>query len=166
MTVYLVLGAILAIFVFFKARVRVPAGSVYVVERLGRYHRTLEPGTHFVAPVLDAVRFRHSLDGVSPITHSVTARSRDQRGVTIEFNARVRVANAEKASYAVHDPAEYLRELIRIQVERDVNGRTWDELRESRRQIEGNVLGVARGAAATTGIELTDFRITRLDVSG
>jgi regulator of protease activity HflC (stomatin/prohibitin superfamily) len=110
MTVFLVVAAVLAIIIFFKARVRVPAGSVFIVERLGRYHRTLQPGTHFLAPFLDAVRFRHSLEGVSPITHSVTARSSDQRGVTIEFDARVRVANAGKASYAVHDPAEYLRE--------------------------------------------------------
>ena len=38
--------------------VSVPEGSVYIVERLGRFHRTLPPGRHFIAPVFDRVARR------------------------------------------------------------------------------------------------------------
>ena len=39
----------------------VPDDSAYVVERLGRYLRTLPPGLHVLVPVIDRVAFRYSL---------------------------------------------------------------------------------------------------------
>ncbi len=38
----------------------VNTGYVYVVERLGKYHRTLEPGWHIIIPYVDFVRQRIS----------------------------------------------------------------------------------------------------------
>jgi regulator of protease activity HflC (stomatin/prohibitin superfamily) len=34
----------------------VPQASTGIVERLGRYHRTLEPGLHFLVPFIDRLR--------------------------------------------------------------------------------------------------------------
>ena len=36
----------------------VPQASVFVIERLGRYSRTLNPGIHLLAPVVDKVRVK------------------------------------------------------------------------------------------------------------
>jgi hypothetical protein len=40
-----------------------PQQSVYVVERLGKYHRLLEPGLHVIIPLADRVAYAWSLKG-------------------------------------------------------------------------------------------------------
>ena len=39
----------------------VPQQSAWVVERLGKYHATLEPGLNVIVPFIDRVAYRHSL---------------------------------------------------------------------------------------------------------
>ena len=56
-----VLIALLVLFIVFKTAVVVPQQSAFVVERLGRYHGTLNAGFHILVPFVDVIRYRHSL---------------------------------------------------------------------------------------------------------
>jgi regulator of protease activity HflC (stomatin/prohibitin superfamily) len=56
-----VLIALVAIFVVAKTAIVVPQQSAFVVERLGRYHATLNAGFHILVPFVDVIRYRHSL---------------------------------------------------------------------------------------------------------
>src|SRR5262245_44836381 len=58
----LLLGVIVA-FVIEGVRI-VPQQSAWVVERLGKYHGTLEPGLNLIIPFLDRVAYVHSLKEV------------------------------------------------------------------------------------------------------
>ena len=54
----------LAVFVLYaawKMAIVVPQQNGYVVERFGRYQRTLTAGFHFLFPFVDVIRYRHSL---------------------------------------------------------------------------------------------------------
>ena len=53
--------AVLAVFIVYKTAVVVPQQSAYVVERLGRYHATMNAGFHILVPFVDAIRYRHTL---------------------------------------------------------------------------------------------------------
>src|SRR5690625_1347921 len=39
----------------------VPQRSAYIIERLGKYHKTLEAGFHLLIPFVDRVAYRHTL---------------------------------------------------------------------------------------------------------
>ncbi|MGL4668140.1 MAG: SPFH domain-containing protein, partial [Saezia sp.] len=56
----LVLFIVVAIFISQTIRI-VPQQNAWVVERLGKYDRTLTPGLKFVIPFIDRVAYRHSL---------------------------------------------------------------------------------------------------------
>jgi regulator of protease activity HflC (stomatin/prohibitin superfamily) len=93
--------AAMAIVVVGRSAVIVPAGSAYVVERLGRYQRTLGPGFNVVVPLVDAVRFRHSL-GEQAIPHAAPeCRTRDARPVWVAGRVTVTISQPQKASYQV-----------------------------------------------------------------
>jgi regulator of protease activity HflC (stomatin/prohibitin superfamily) len=47
--------AVLAIAILLRSTRRVRVGHVHLVERLGRYHRTLDPGLHMLVPFIDQV---------------------------------------------------------------------------------------------------------------
>jgi regulator of protease activity HflC (stomatin/prohibitin superfamily) len=52
--------AIFALIVIIKTAVVVPQQTVYIVERLGKYHGTLTAGFHLLVPFFDVIRYRHS----------------------------------------------------------------------------------------------------------
>src|SRR5689334_9687237 len=56
--------AIAALIVVARTAVVVPQQSAYVVERLGRYHATLQAGFHILVPFFDNIRYRHTLKEV------------------------------------------------------------------------------------------------------
>jgi regulator of protease activity HflC (stomatin/prohibitin superfamily) len=59
-----IIMAVLAFFVFItilKTAVVVPNQVVYVIERLGKYSRTLGAGFHILVPFIDRVAYRHIL---------------------------------------------------------------------------------------------------------
>ena len=58
----IVVAIVLVLAVFFVLRfaiVVVPKDHVYVMERMGQYVATLNPGFHFVTPLMDTVRFKY-----------------------------------------------------------------------------------------------------------
>ena len=59
----IILGGILlfAVIVFIKTIRIVPQKQAFIVERLGKYSKTLEAGFHILAPFIDRVAYRHTL---------------------------------------------------------------------------------------------------------
>ena len=58
-----VLIALLVLFIVYKTAVVVPQQSAYVVERLGRYHTTLNAGFHVLVPFVDVLK----IDGATAL---------------------------------------------------------------------------------------------------
>ena len=57
---FIIIAFIVIILVARTATV-VPQQSAFVVERLGRYSRTLQAGFHILTPFVDRIAYRHSL---------------------------------------------------------------------------------------------------------
>ena len=60
MEVAIVLAVIAVIFIMRTVKI-VPQQTALVVERLGKYDRTLVPGLKFVIPFIERVAYKHSL---------------------------------------------------------------------------------------------------------
>ncbi|MGV3589830.1 MAG: SPFH domain-containing protein, partial [Adhaeribacter sp.] len=60
-TIILIGLAIFIVFLFLSALKVVPQRSVFIVERLGKYHASLEPGFHVLIPFIDKIVYRHTL---------------------------------------------------------------------------------------------------------
>ena len=63
MEIALVLAVVALVFIYRTFKI-VPQQNAWVVERLGRYDRTLTPGLKFVIPFVDRVAYKHSLKEV------------------------------------------------------------------------------------------------------
>ena len=53
--------AILVVIVISRTAVVVPQQNAFIVERLGKYHGTLDAGFHVLLPFIDAIRYRTTL---------------------------------------------------------------------------------------------------------
>ena len=59
----LIFFAVAVVFIF-KSIYQVPQQHAYIVERMGKYVRTLEPGLEFILPFIERVAYKHSLKEV------------------------------------------------------------------------------------------------------
>lgn len=153
---------VFAVVLIARTLIVVPAGSAFVVERLGRYHATLPPGLHVVTPFIDVIRFRYSL---APRDERVTDRciTLDNVPVTITSTFRWQIADAQKASYGTADVAGYARGIVQ-HAQRDCIGRRpWKDLRETTRELQQEVLRTVADPAAAAGVKVADHDIQQIE---
>ena len=141
---------------------RVPDDMAYVVERLGRYHRTLTSGSHFLTPVIDRVAFRHSL---LPKRGEIadTAISYDNLPVRITSTFRWRIVDAQKASYDVASVDEYMTGVVKARQREWLGRHAWKNIRETTRQFEADVARAAGEDAARVGAEVVDVSVVSVE---
>ena len=152
----MIAGAVLLIagvILLMRSVIVVRDGTVYVVERLGRYARTLPAGVHVLAPFVDAVRFRYS---VAPADEQLADQciTFDNVAVAITSTFRWQIEDAEKASYAAADVKEYVRGVVQTAQRHCISERQSRDLRETTRELQQCVLRAVAGQAAQGGVKI------------
>jgi regulator of protease activity HflC (stomatin/prohibitin superfamily) len=89
----------------------VPQQSVYIVERLGKYHRSLPAGLNLILPFFDKISYIHSLKEQTHQIEAQQAITRDNVFIHIDAVAYLKVTDAYKCSYGAEDPIEYAQTL-------------------------------------------------------
>lgn len=162
MLVAAVLFVVAGIIVMMRCVVVVRDGSVYVVERLGRYLRTLPAGVHVLAPFVDDVRFRYSL---APADERLADQciTLDNVAVAITSTFRWQIADAQKAAYAAADVKEYVRGVVQSAQRRCIGERPWRDLRETTRELQQCVLRAVADAAAHGGVKIVEHDVGKIE---
>ena len=156
--VILIIGAVVTM----RSVIVVRDGSAYVVERLGRYHRTLPAGIHVLTPFVDAVRFHYSL---APADEQLTDNciTLDNVPVTITSTFRWQIADAQKAAYAAADVKDYVRGVVQSAQRRCISERRWKDLPETTRELQQCVLRAAAEPAAQGGVKIIEHDVGKID---
>jgi regulator of protease activity HflC (stomatin/prohibitin superfamily) len=100
--VLIVLAVVAIIFISMGARV-VPQRSAYVVERLGKYRRTLDAGLNLLIPMVDRVAYRHSLKEQAVDVPSQICITRDNVAVEVDGILYLQVVDPVRASYGINN---------------------------------------------------------------
>lgn len=96
----LILLSILTIAIFRSIRI-VPAKKAYVVERLGKYCKTMEAGFHILIPFIDKVAYKHSLKEKALDVPIQPCFTQDNVKVMVDGVVYMRVVDPKKASYGI-----------------------------------------------------------------
>jgi len=98
--VFIILLVILAIAILRSIRI-VPAKKAYVVERLGKYCKTMEAGFHILVPFIDKVAYKHSLKEKALDVPIQPCFTQDNVKVMVDGVVYMRVVDPKKASYGI-----------------------------------------------------------------
>jgi len=98
--VLIILLVILAIAILRSIRI-VPAKKAYVVERLGKYCKTMEAGFHILVPFIDKVAYKHSLKEKALDVPIQPCFTQDNVKVMVDGVVYMRVVDPKKASYGI-----------------------------------------------------------------
>ena len=99
----LLLMVIFALIVFKQSIHVVPQREAYVVERLGKYHKTLSAGFYILIPFVDRVAYRHTLKEQAVDVASQTCITKDNVAVEVDGILYLQVTDAVRASYGIND---------------------------------------------------------------
>jgi len=161
--VVLILVALLILFILFKTAVVVPQQSAFVVERLGRYHATLNAGFHILVPFVDAIRYRHSLKEQALDIPAQVCITRDNVQVGVDGILYLKVLNPERASYGISNYLFAITQLAQTTLRSEVGKIDLDRTFEERASINLEVVGELDKATESWGVKVLRYEIKNIE---
>ncbi len=146
------------IFVFRTIRI-VPQQRAFVIERLGKYHRTLDAGLHFVIPFLDNVRYKHDLKEVVLDIAEQVCITKDNVQVGIDGVLFFRVIDPNKASYGVNNYIQAIVQLAQTTLRSEIGKIDLDRTFEAREQINNAIVMAIDKATDAWGVKVLRYEV-------
>lgn len=158
-------GAIFATFMYHLIRsIRlVPTKSAYIVERLGKYHSTLDAGFHTLIPFVDNVSYIHDLKEESIDVPPQECFSRDEVNITVDGVIYISVVDPVKASYGIVDYRFAAMQLAQTTTRSVIGTLDLDRTFEERDLISARVVEVLDQAGESWGIRVHRYEIKNLE---
>ncbi|HET9370242.1 MAG TPA: stomatin-like protein [Vicinamibacterales bacterium] len=154
--------AIVALIVVARTAVVVPQQSAYVVERLGRYHATLQAGFHILVPFFDNIRYRHTLKEVAVDIPAQVCITRDNVQVGVDGILYLKVLNPERASYGIADYVFAISQLAQTTLRSEIGKIDLDKTFEERMNINMQVVAELDKASEPWGVKVLRYEIKNI----
>jgi regulator of protease activity HflC (stomatin/prohibitin superfamily) len=161
MEVALVLAVIAAIFIFQTFKI-VPQQNAWVVERLGKYDRTLTPGLKFVVPFIERVAYKHSLKEVPLDVPSQVCITRDNTQLQVDGIIYFQITDPMRASYGSSNYVFAITQLAQTLLRSVIGKMELDKTFEERDQINASVVSALDEAAMNWGVKVLRYEIKDL----
>lgn len=142
----------------------VPQQEAWVVERMGRFHRILEPGLNFLIPVLDRIRYVQSLKEIVIDVPEQSAVSLDNVTLQIDGVLYLRILDPFKASYGVEDPEYAVTQLAQTTMRSELGKLTLDKVFRERESLNSNIVHSINQASDEWGIRCLRYEIKDIHV--
>jgi len=137
----------------------VPQQEAWVVERMGKYQKILEPGMNFLIPLLDKVKYVQSLKEIAIEIPQQTAITIDNVTLNIDGVLYLRIKDPYKASYGVEDPEFAITQLAQTTMRSEIGKITLDTLFRERELLNKGIVIAINSAADAWGIECLRYEI-------
>ncbi|XP_034031062.1 stomatin-like protein 2, mitochondrial [Thalassophryne amazonica] len=142
----------------------VPQQEAWVVERMGRFHRILEPGLNILIPLLDRIRYVQSLKEIVIDIPEQSAVSLDNVTLQIDGVLYLRILNPFKASYGVEDPEYAVTQLAQTTMRSELGKLTLDKVFRERESLNSNIVHAINQASDDWGIRCLRYEIKDIQV--
>ncbi|KAB5543796.1 hypothetical protein PHYPO_G00083760 [Pangasianodon hypophthalmus] len=142
----------------------VPQQEAWVVERMGRFHRILEPGLNLLIPILDRIRYVQSLKEIVIDVPEQSAVSLDNVTLQIDGVLYLRILDPFKASYGVEDPEYAVTQLAQTTMRSELGKLTLDKVFRERESLNSNIVHSINQASDDWGIRCLRYEIKDIHV--
>src|ERR1700712_5360248 len=157
----LVIAVIAAIFIVRSVKI-VPQQHAWVVEKLGKYDRTLPPGLAFVLPFIERVAYKHSLKEVPLDVPSQVCITKDNTQLQVDGIIYFQVTDPMRASYGSSNYISAITQLAQTLLRSVIGKMELDKTFEERDHINLAVVASLDEAASNWGVKVLRYEIKDL----
>lgn len=137
----------------------VPQGSKWVVQRLGKYQRTLGPGLNILVPFIDNVAYKVTTKDIVLDIPTQEVITRDNAVILANAVAYINILSPEKAVYGIEDYELAIQTLVQTSLRSIVGEMNLDDALSSRDQIKAKLKSMISDDIADWGITLKTVEI-------
>lgn len=151
---------LILVFVLLKSSIKfVPQNRALIIERFGKYNKTIEAGLNFVVPFIDSVAYDRSLKEQATDVPSQSAITRDNISLIVDGVLYFRVLDPYKASYGVDDYVFAVIQLAQTTMRSEIGKMELDKTFEERDSLNGNIVAAINEASAPWGVQVLRYEI-------
>ena len=143
----------------------VPQGSKHVVQRLGKYHKTLGPGLNIIIPYIDSVAYKVTTKDIVLDIPSQEVITRDNAVIIANAVAYINIVSPEKSVYGVEEYRLAIQNLVQTSLRSIVGEMDLDDALSSRDQIKAKLKSAISDDISDWGITLKTVEIQDINPS-
>jgi regulator of protease activity HflC (stomatin/prohibitin superfamily) len=151
--------AILVVVILLKTARVVPQREQFVIERLGKYAKTLDAGFHILVPFVDVVAYKHTLKEQTLDVPSQSCITKDNISVEIDGVIYMQVSDARGASYGIENYVFATSQLAQTTLRSEIGKIELDRTFEERETINAQVVAAVDRAAEPWGVKILRYEI-------
>ncbi len=152
--------AVLVIVVIVKTAVVVPQRSEFVIERLGKYSRTLMAGFHILVPFIDTIAYRRSLKEEVLDVPSQNCITADNITLEVDGVLYLQVLNSKQSAYGIDNYHIACVQLAQTSLRSAIGKMELDRTFEERESINAEIVRAIDEAAANWGVKVLRYEIS------
>lgn len=143
----------------------VPQGYKWVVQRLGKYHKTLVPGLNIIIPYVDGVAYKVTTKDIVLDIPSQEVITRDNAVIIANAVAYINIISPEKAVYGVEDYEIAIQTLVQTTLRSIIGEMDLDDALSSRDKIKAQLKNSISDDISDWGITLKTVEIQDINPS-
>lgn len=130
----------------------VPQQEAWVVERFGKFHSILKPGLSLLLPVVDQIKYVHTLKEIVLEIPSQSAITQDNVTIHLDGVLYLKIVDPYKASYGVEDPEFAVAQLAQTTMRSELGKLSLDTVFKERASLNVHIVDAINDASAPWGI--------------
>jgi regulator of protease activity HflC (stomatin/prohibitin superfamily) len=142
----------------------VPQTDNFLIERLGKYHRSLAAGVHVIIPFIDRVAHKESILERQLPAKKVPAFTKDNVQIEMTLATLYRVTDASRAWYRIKNIDQAIETIITGIVRSTIGASDLDQVQSNRSQLSTAIAGDIQHVTDEWGIHVTRVEIIDVEV--
>jgi regulator of protease activity HflC (stomatin/prohibitin superfamily) len=164
-SIIVIISVTFLVIILFKTARIVPQRQEFLVERLGKFSRTLSAGLHLLIPFLDVVRYKRTLkEEVFEVTKQ-NCITKDNVALGIDGVLYLQVINSKFSCYGIDDYRIAAQNLAQTSLRSVIGKMDLDKTFEERERINQAVVAAVDEAAQNWGIKVLRYEVKDIEVS-
>lgn len=153
---------VLAIVVFLSTIKIVPQRSAYIVERFGKYRKTLLAGFHVIIPFIDRISYKHILKEQVMDVAAQTCITKDNISVEVDGVLYIQIMDAQKASYGIDNYRFAATQLAQTTMRSIIGKMELDKTFEEREAMNSTIVDAVDRASDPWGVKVTRYEVKNI----
>ena len=164
-SIVVIISVVFLVIILFKTARIVPQRQEFLVERLGKFSRTLSAGLHLLIPFLDVVRYKRTLKEEVFEVSKQNCITKDNVALGIDGVLYLQVINSKFSCYGIDDYRIAAQNLAQTSLRSVIGKMDLDKTFEERERINQAVVAAVDEAAQNWGIKVLRYEVKDIEVS-